>query len=144
MRFWDSSALVPLCLAEPATAMARKLYEGDPEMAVWWGTPVECGSAFARLRRDGVLDEDQESTALSTLDSLGGLWHEIQPTAELRSRALRLLRVHALRAADALQLAASLAWAGASPEGDLVTLDDRVGSAARREGLQVLPARLAP
>ncbi|MGH2781856.1 MAG: type II toxin-antitoxin system VapC family toxin [Thermoleophilaceae bacterium] len=144
MRFWDSSALVPLCLEEPATAAARKLYEGDPEMAVWWGTPVECGSAFARLRRDGVLEETQESIALSILDSLGGLWHEIQPTAELRALALRLLRVHALRAADALQLAAGLAWSGTPPDGELVTLDDRLGTAARREGFQVMPSPAAP
>jgi uncharacterized protein len=143
MRFWDSSALVPLCLEEPATADTRALYEGDPEMAVWWGTPVECGSAFARLRREGVLAEGQESIALATLDSLGGLWHEIQPTPELRAQALRLLRVHALRAADALQLAAGLAWAGSPPEGELVTLDDCLGSAGRREGLQVVPSPVA-
>lgn len=143
MRFWDSSAVVPLCLAEPATATARGLYEGDAEMAVWWGTPVECGSAFARLRREGVLEEGQESIALSTLDSLGGLWHEIQPTPELRAQALRLLRVHALRAADALQLAAGLAWAGTPPDAELITLDDRLGSAARREGFRVIPSPTA-
>lgn len=143
MRFWDSSALVPLCLAEPATATTRNLYEGDPQMAVWWGTPVECGSAFARLRREGVLAEEQESVALSTLDSLEGLWHEIQPTAELRAQALRLLRVHALRAADALQLAAGLALAGTPPNAELVTLDDRLASAARREGFQVIPSPAA-
>lgn len=143
MRFWDSSALVPLCLAEPSTAVARRLYDGDPEMAVWWNSPVECGSAFARLRREGVLEENQEASALSILDSLSAFWHEIQPTAELRDQALRLLRVHALRAADALQLAASLAWAGTPPEGELITLDERLASAARREGFSVLSARSA-
>lgn len=143
MKFWDSSALVPLCLEEPATAAALDLYENDPEMVVWWGSPVECGSAFARLRREGTLAGDQESIALSMLDSLGGLWHEIQPTAELRAQALRILRVHALRAADALQLAAGLAWAGMPAEGEFVTLDDRLVSAARREGFQVIPSPTA-
>ena len=143
MRFWDSSALVPLCLEEPATVTARRLYDGDPEMAVWWASPVECGSAFARLRREGVLDEDQESAARSALESLCAFWHEVQPTAELRAQALRLLRVHELRAADALQLAAGIAWAGTPPDAELVTLDERLGSAARREGFQVLPSRSA-
>ena len=140
MRFWDSSALVPLCLEEPATVTARRLYDGDPGMAVWWASPVECGSAFARLLREGVLQEEEESAARSALDALSGFWHEVQPTLELRAQALRLLRVHALRAADALQLAAGLAWAGTPPEGELVTLDDRLASAARREGLQVVPS----
>ncbi len=143
MRFWDSSALVPLCLDEPATVSARRLYDGDPDMAVWWASPVECGSAFARLRREGVLEEEQESAARSALEALSSFWHEVQPTVELRAQALRLLRVHALRASDALQLAASLAWAGTPPEGELITFDDRLGSAARREGFQVIPSSTA-
>lgn len=52
---------------------------------------------------------------------------------------MRLLRVHALRAGDALQLAAALVWTGGSREGALVTLDERMGLAARLEGLEVLP-----
>ncbi len=113
-------------------------------MAVWWTSPVECGSAFARLLREGVLEQDQEARARSILHALGAGWHEVQPTTDLRDQALRLLRVHALRAADALQLAAGLAWSGMPPEGDLVTLDERLGSAARREGFQVLPLPSAP
>ena len=42
------------------------------------------------------------------LHSLAGIWHEIQPIPELRAQALRLLRVHVLRADDALQLAAGI------------------------------------
>jgi hypothetical protein len=47
---------------------------------------------------------------------------------------LRLLRVHPLRAAGALQLAAALEWAGAPPDGELVTFDERLREAAVREG----------
>jgi hypothetical protein len=53
--------------------------------------------------------------------------------------ASRLLRVHPLRAADALQLAAALAAAKGDPSSlDVVCLDQRLSEAARREGFRVL------
>jgi hypothetical protein len=49
--------------------------------------------------------------------------------------ARRVLRVHALRAADALQLAAALLVSEGNPGSlEVVTLDDRLLDAARREG----------
>ncbi|MBT9584706.1 hypothetical protein IV102_15285 [bacterium] len=65
---------------------------------------------------------------------------EIQPRPVLRSSAQHLVASHALRAADALQLAAALNWAEASGEpAALVSLDQRLREAALREGLQTLP-----
>lgn len=135
---------MPLCVVEPGTPAALRLYATDPDMTVWWGSPVECSSAFARLRREGSLDDERESRALGALDSLSAFWHEVQPTPELRAQARRLLRFHTLGAADALQLAAGLSWAGTAPDGEMVTLDERLGSAARREGFLVLPAAPSP
>ena len=55
-----------------------------------------------------------------------------------RALAQRVLRVHPLRAADALQLAAALLWAGGQPHLRVLhTLDDRLAAAARREGFDV-------
>lgn len=48
--------------------------------------------------------------------------------------ALQGLRLHPLCAADALQLAAALEWAGAVHEGAFVTFDQRLQDAAQREG----------
>ena len=48
MRFWDTSAIVPVCVAEPASAKVRRLVEEDPSIVVWWATRVECLSALAR------------------------------------------------------------------------------------------------
>ena len=53
---------------------------------------------------------------------------------------MRLLGLHHLRAADALQLGAALVAAYDQPLGSaLVTLDARFADAARREGFRVLP-----
>jgi hypothetical protein len=59
----------------------------------------------------------------------------------VKSIAIRLLRVHALRAADALQLAAALVWADGVPSGSVLhTHDRRLATAAEREGFEVRPA----
>ncbi|MFC1791802.1 hypothetical protein ACFL0I_04985 [Gemmatimonadota bacterium] len=58
----------------------------------------------------------------------------------MQERAVRLLRVHALRAADALQLSAALVWAGSPRGAELVTYDERLALAARLEGFRVVPA----
>lgn len=137
MRFWDSSAIVPLCLVQPASTRAQALLREDPEMIVWWGSPVEIVSAVTRVVREGELSPEAEELALRALRTLEGTWYEVRPTEAVRRRAERLLRVHPMRAADALQLAAALAWAGDPPDGRLVTFDARLARAARREGLRV-------
>lgn len=135
MRFWDASALVPLWLVQPQTAEARSLYDQDAEIAVWWGTLIECVSAIARGARDGILDRAEAASARTLLDALSERWYEIPPAAVVREHAVRLLDLHPLRAADSLQLAAGLEWAGTDPAGEFVTFDERLKAAARLEGL---------
>jgi uncharacterized protein with PIN domain len=51
VTFWDSSAILPLLLEEPATSEMRRLAQTHGPPAVWWGTLVECSSALARRSR---------------------------------------------------------------------------------------------
>lgn len=140
MRFWDSSAVVALLVEELASPAVRTAHAEDIAMATWWGTEVECASALARLERDGRLDATRVADAVERLDELAAGWAEVQPVQRVRRSALRLLRVHPLRAADALQLAAALAVAEDHPASlPFVTLDDRLGDAAGREGFRVVP-----
>ncbi len=138
MRFWDSSALVPLCLAQPETARSRELHRDDPEVTVWWGSHVECASAIARAQRSAALSSSDAGRALETLAAVLGMSFEVTPADVVREQALRLLRIHALRAGDALQLAAAIEWSGSPPSGEFVTFDERLGAAAEREGFGVL------
>jgi uncharacterized protein len=139
MRFWDTSAIIPLLLEQEASGLVRPLLAEDPGIAAWWGTPLECGSAATRLRREGVLTPQEEAEVLSLLDRLRAGWLEILPSQEVRDLGMRLLRVHSLKSADAVQLAAALTWSGPQRAGELVTFDERLSLAARLEGLQVLP-----
>jgi predicted nucleic acid-binding protein len=139
MKFWDASAIVPLLLAETTTKTAQALVEHDAAMLVWWATHVECASAIARLERDGALDEPGITQAFDRLKQLAHAWHEVDPSDSIREAAVRFLRVHPLRAADALQLAAAFIAAEGRPSSlDVVTLDDRLAAAARKEGFAVI------
>jgi predicted nucleic acid-binding protein len=138
MKFWDSSAIVPLCVEETATDRALALVAEDPEVAIWWATPVECASAVARLEREAALTPAEAAEAFHRLDLLARSWFEIEPHDELREVARRLLRVHRLRAGDALQLAAAyLAAERRPPTLEVVTLDERLRHAALKEGFRV-------
>ncbi len=138
MKFWDTSALVPLLVAEASTARVQAIAAKDPTMFVWWGSEVECVSALARLDREGVLDELTVSLALDRLRQLASTWQEIAASDALREAAVRFVRVHPLRAADALQLAAAYLASERRPSSlELVTLDERLATAARKEGFTV-------
>ncbi|MGH2355966.1 MAG: type II toxin-antitoxin system VapC family toxin [Chloroflexota bacterium] len=141
MRFWDTSALVPLYVREAGTERMRALHREDSAVSVWWGSRVECVSAVVRRVREGQLDEAAERQVRADLRSLFEVVSEVAPTEEVRERAERCLATHALRAADALQLGAALIWARERPAGmGFVSLDERLRAAAMREGFDVLPA----
>jgi hypothetical protein len=139
MTFSDASAIVPSVVAESTTRAVQGLGAKDPAMLVWWATEVECASAIARLERDGALDESAVTQALDRLKQFAAGWHEVDPSDAIREAAVRFLRVHPLRAADALQLAAAFIAAERRPPSlELVTLDERLAIAARKEGFVVI------
>jgi hypothetical protein len=139
VRYWDTSAIVPLLVDEATSGAVRDAFDADPLVVTWWGTAVECVSALARLEREGAMTPAEMQSASERLDALGLTWAEVQPSDQVRALASRLLRVHALRAADALQVAAALVAAEGHPGSlTLVSLDDRLALAAEREGLRVV------
>lgn len=142
MRFWDASAVVAILTGEPEAEGLLDLLSADPELVAWWGTPVECASALSRLERAGGLSAAECNELLAHLSTLADSWTEVQPTRSVRAAAARLLRVHPLRAADSLQLAAAVTIAAGEPAAlDLVCLDARLSEAARREGFRVIDLR---
>jgi predicted nucleic acid-binding protein len=115
----------------------------DNTVVLWTLTAVEVTSALCRLVRTGELSEQQSQKAEELLDDIVSRADQVIDVELVKASARRLLRVHPLRAADALQLGAALAWAIASPSGkSFCTLDDRLASAARREGFSVLSSQI--
>ena len=139
MRYWDSSALVPLIVREAETEQRERLQRDDSRIVTWWGSWVECASALSRLHRDGNLDSQGITLALGKLRRSAANWLQIRPSERVRQRALRLLRLHPLRASDALQLAAALAACDDDPTTlAVVCSDQRLSDAALKEGFLVL------
>ncbi|HKR14727.1 MAG TPA: hypothetical protein VJT15_21850 [Pyrinomonadaceae bacterium] len=86
-----------------------------------------------------MLTVSESKQAFARLDYLRDRWNEIQPSEEMRDRAERLLRIHRLRAADALQLAAALVWCEDHPRGrTLIGADGNLSEAAGAEGFTVI------
>lgn len=143
MKFWDASAVIPLCIDEPQTKIVQDIAKKDNAFVVWWGSLVECYSAFARLHRDGFLGSQEEEQVWEILSSLATTWTEIEPSEDIREIAVRLLLNHSLRAADSLQLAAAIVWADKKPKGQhFVCFDHRLREAARKESFTVLPTKI--
>lgn len=137
--FWDTSALVPLCCFQPQSAQARQVARTYNRHVVWWGTAIEAVSSLNRLTREGTLNAKESRQAFARLDYLRDRWNEVQPVEEVRDRAERLLRIHKVRAADALQLAAALLWCGDRPQTRaLIAADGNLSNAATAEGFTVI------
>ena len=139
MKYWDTSALVPLLSNEPESAARDRLLRSDPVIAVWWGSRVECVAALVRKDRECGSPSGLLEAAIERLEMLARSWIEIQPTDRLRRTAERCLRVHALRSADALQLAAALEAARNDPRAlPFVCADAKLRAAAAREGFPTI------
>jgi hypothetical protein len=137
--FWDTSALLLLICQQPKSQRARATQRSYQAINVWWGTRVECHSALRRLIREGNLSGKEENQAFLSLERLSAQWVEIQPSEEARQLAERLLKLHPLRAADALQLSAALIWCNRHPYGKTFIGDDtRLLEAAEIEGFNIV------
>jgi predicted nucleic acid-binding protein len=138
MRFWDSSAIIPLLVRQPASARVDRWWAQDSALALWTLTPVEITSALWRQVCEDAMSEDQARVAEGRAQELADASHTVTDVEGVKALARRLLRVHTLRAADALQLGAAIVWAGGRPQGkSLLTLDERLAASARREGFDV-------
>lgn len=138
--FWDTSALVPLCVRQqPSPAMTRLLKRY--QIVVWWATSVEMRSAFERLLRMGQLTAPEHAAAGLRLNRLRRGWRELQPSESLRSQAEIFLASYPLKAADSLQLAAAWVWSAGAPQSCIfISGDAQLLEAARQLGFQIVAA----
>jgi predicted nucleic acid-binding protein len=140
MKFWDSSAIVPLIVNEEDTDYCLKALADDPKMLIWCLSRVEVMSALCLRVRDGLMGADEFREAKERLRVILGRVAEVSAVEKVRSRALRLLEVHPLRAADACQLAAALVCVQEDPDRlTILCFDRRLETAAVKEGFVVNP-----
>jgi predicted nucleic acid-binding protein len=137
VAYWDSSALIPLCVAQPQTADARVLYEKFAIVA-WWETQVEIMSGLTRLERMGQISHDRFLAGKQLARNLVRGWISVSSPESIAVDACSLLELYPLRAADALQLAVALNACEHEPHGfPFITADQRLADAARGSGFSV-------
>lgn len=139
MRFWDTSAIVPLAVEERGSDLVRAWLPEDAEVAIWGMTPLECASAIERRVREGAVPRQQRQPLLGWFQRFSSAASEVTDVMSVRIRAVQLVARHALRAADAAQLGAALLVAESDPSSlTIVCLDRGLADAAAREGFAVL------
>lgn len=138
--FWDTSAIVPLCCRQDASANFRRLRRQMPDVAAWWGATVEARSALARLLKEGKLTAKGIQQAIARLEAQRAAWFEILPSAKIQSLAEAMPEQFGLRALDSFQLAAALAWCRERTRGRVFICGDiLLAQAAAKAGFSVLP-----
>ena len=136
--FWDSSALIPLCVQERTSNNVRALAKQFAPV-VWLATTVEIHRAIARLHRSGKLHDDARQAALNRLSVLSRGWREVLPSDKLRAQAGVLLDTYSLRAADSLQLASAMIWCQLrTARQKFVSSDLRLCQAAAQAGFVII------
>jgi len=132
--FWDSSALIPLCVQQAQTERATALFEGYG-VAVWWSTPVEIVSGLTRLLRMREIGSDEFLAGKQLAQIIARTWLLVGPSERIAHEAKALLELYPLSAADATQLAAALEWCEGQPIGKVfLTFDQRLREAAGLAG----------
>ncbi|PJD99280.1 MAG: hypothetical protein CK427_16100 [Leptospira sp.] len=139
MKFWDSSAILPLIIKEDSSSEILNILSNDSEIIVWWGTYLECLSGLARKERERNLSLSEFGIAKKRLRTLSEQWNEIQPVDSIKDIAEKLLRNHDLRAADSLQLASAILFCQHKTSNfTFVSLDIKLNLAANREGFMTV------
>lgn len=137
VAYWDSSALVPLCVPQRQTIRATAIYE-NCQVVAWWGTEVEMVSGLARLQRMGEISPSQFLDGRRLAKDIVGAWTSADSPTSIADEACRLLERFQLRAADALQLAVALEVCEHRPRGHVfVTADRKLADAAEKSGFSV-------
>ncbi|MBK6847781.1 MAG: type II toxin-antitoxin system VapC family toxin [Proteobacteria bacterium] len=139
MRYWDTSALVPLLVQEAGSELAQAWLREDAQVVTWALSRVELAGAIERRARQQLISAAERRLLLARLDALCRGWDEVTAVLHVVPRAAQLLARHALRAADAVQLAAALIVSEGDPSSlEFVCLDRQLADAAEREGFVTL------
>ena len=125
--YLDTSALVPLLVAEPSTAACRRFWDDSDVVVTSRLTYVETAAALAQARR---LKRISDRTHRASLRALDARWAEltiVEVDDPLVRDAAELSRRHSLRGYDAIHCASARRLRGA---------DDLVAAAGDRQLLR--------
>ena len=139
--YFDTSALVKLCVLETGTPLAVALWEGGDNLLTSRIADIEVRAVLAAAERIGRIDAAPSAKARERWDELWPGLGKVEVTPQIADAAGALADRRPLRAADAVHLASALLVKEGSPL--FAVWDRRLANAARAEGLNVLPQAVA-
>lgn len=107
IAYLDTSALVPLLVDEPATAICERLWNEADDVVTVRIAYVEAAAAIAQACRLGRLTRSKERTANTLLDATWSQAHIVEIDETLMRRSGVLAREQSLRGYDATHCAAA-------------------------------------
>jgi predicted nucleic acid-binding protein len=137
--FFDSSAIVPLCIVQEASQTARQFHRSSTKQVVAWTTLIEATGAIYRAVDVAGLSQANAKRGLDRLTQLESRWAVVAADVRVRDIALDMLRSHDLRAGDAIQLSSALVWCKEKARHrSFVCFDKKLIAAAQAVGFDVI------
>ncbi|MEO5896199.1 MAG: type II toxin-antitoxin system VapC family toxin [Vicinamibacterales bacterium] len=135
----ESSAVLAWLLDEGPGRQVRQLLEEADAILASDLTIIECERVLLRATAEGVLSEVEASDRRAYLTTAASHWHVLRIAGEIVDRARAPFPGDPVRTLDAIHLASVVVARSAIPELELLSLDDRVRTAAKRLGVSVKP-----
>ncbi|SNS43949.1 Predicted nucleic acid-binding protein, contains PIN domain [Geodermatophilus saharensis] len=111
IAYFDTSALVPLIVAEPTSVRCRRVWDQAEAVLTVELTYVEAAAALARAQRLGRLTGTQHAEALQRWDALWDQVVSLSVDTQLVRSAAGLAATYGLRGYDAVHCAAAVGHA---------------------------------
>jgi predicted nucleic acid-binding protein len=105
--YFDTSAFVPLLIAEPGSPFCRRLWDEADDVVTTRMLYAEAAAALAQARRLERLTEPKHQAALHILDRMWADFDIVEVSDQLVHRAAQLARTCALRGYDAVHCASA-------------------------------------
>ena len=135
----ESSAVLAWLLDEEAAPQVRTLLAAATAIITSDLTLIECDRVLIRAMALGDLTEAQAATRRAHLIAAAAHWHLLRVAPEIVARARQPFPGEPIRTLDALHLASALVAAASVPDLDILSLDDRIRTAAQGLGFVVQP-----
>ncbi|OJW01500.1 MAG: hypothetical protein BGO47_13680 [Microbacterium sp. 67-17] len=111
LAYFDTSALIPLVIHEPATARCRDVWDAAAVIVTSDLAYVEAHAALAQARRLDRLTDASHERALAAFESLWAGVARIAVAPLIIREAAKIARTQALRGYDAVHAASAVATA---------------------------------
>ncbi len=136
----ESSAVLAWLLSEPAGSRASEALANAAAVIASDLTLVECDRVLIRAVVLGELAEADAASRRAHLTAAAAHWNILRIGPAIVERARARFPGEPLRTLDAIHLASALEARSAMAGLELLSLDDRIRTAARRLGFRLQPA----